>query len=55
MAVVGRVGLGNDVVFFLIGGEVIDLVGDLAVDDLAIRRLDEAEFVDAREARLSTR
>jgi hypothetical protein len=28
------------------GGEVDDLVGDAPVDDLAVRRLDEAELVD---------
>ena len=41
-----RVGLGDDVVLFLVGGEVDDCVGDLAVLDLAVRRLDEAEGVD---------
>ena len=41
-----RVGLGDDVLLLLVGGEVDDLVGDLAVDDLAVRRLDEAELVD---------
>ena len=51
MAVVRRAGLRDDEVLFLVGGEVIDLVGDLAVGDLAVRRLDEAEFVDARETR----
>ena len=39
------VGLGDDVVLLLVRGEVDDLVGDLAVDDLAVRRLDEAELV----------
>jgi hypothetical protein len=34
MAVVRRVRLRDDVVFFLVGGEVIDLVGDLAVSTL---------------------
>ena len=46
-----RVGLGDDVGFLAVGGEVIDLVGDAAVLDLAIRRFEEAEFVDAREGR----
>ena len=41
------VGLRDDVLFFLVGGEVVDLVGDLAVDDAAVRGLDEAELVDA--------
>jgi hypothetical protein len=42
-----RVGLRDDEVVLLVGGEVDDLVGDLALDDLAVRRLDEAEPVDA--------
>ena len=42
-----RVGLGDDVVLFLVGGHVDDLAGDLAVLDLAVRALDEAELVDA--------
>src|SRR3546814_1970495 len=48
-AVVSRqrlVGLGDDVVLFLIGGEPDDVVGDVAVADVAVRRLDEAERVD---------
>ena len=44
-----RVRLGDDVLLLLIGGEVEDLVGDLAVDDLAVGRLDEAELVDTAE------
>ena len=44
-----RVGLGDDVLLLLVGGEVDDLaLGDLAVlDDQPVRRLDEAELVDA--------
>ena len=42
----GGVGLGDDVLLLLVGCEVDDLVGDLAVDDLAVRRLDEAVLVD---------
>lgn len=41
-----RVGLGDDVPVLLVRGEVVDLLGDPAVDDLAVRRLDEAEGVD---------
>src|SRR5437764_1141130 len=37
----GRVGLGDDVLLFLISGEVDDLVGDAATSHLAVRRLDE--------------
>ena len=40
------VGLGDDVLLFLVGGQVADLVGHLAVDDRAVRRLDEAVLVD---------
>ena len=43
------VGLGDDVVLLLVGGEVDDLVGDLAVDHLAVRALDEPELVDLGE------
>src|SRR5262249_25635753 len=43
----GGVGLGDDVFLFLVGGEVDDLVGDLALHDLAVGRLDEAVLVDA--------
>ena len=46
VVVEGRVGLGDDVLLLLVGGHVHDLVGDLAVDDLAVRALDEAELVD---------
>src|SRR3569833_2848523 len=41
-----RVGLGDDVPVLLVRGEVVALVGAPAVDDLAVRRLDEAERVD---------
>src|SRR5207248_6083030 len=43
----GRVGLGDDVFLFLIGGEVHDLLRDPAVLHHAVRRLDEAVLVDA--------
>jgi hypothetical protein len=48
-AVVGQlgVGLGDDVLLLLVGGQVHDLVGHPTVDDLAVRRLDEAIGVDA--------
>ena len=38
--------LPDEELLFLVGGEVFDLVGHLAVLDLAVRRLDEAELVD---------
>ena len=41
--------LGDVMVFFLVSGQVVDLLGDYAVDDLAVRRLDEPELVDASE------
>ena len=44
-----HVRLGDDVLLFLVGGEVHDLLGDLAVLDDAVRRLDEAELVDPGE------
>ena len=46
-----RVGLRDDEAVLLVGGEVVDLVGDLALHDLAVRRLDEAERVDPAERR----
>jgi hypothetical protein len=41
------VGLGDVVIFFLIGGEVFDLIGHTPSLTRAIRRFDEAELVDA--------
>ena len=46
-----RVGLGDDDAVLFVGGQVVDLVGDDTLDDLAVRRLDEAERVDAPEGR----
>ena len=40
-----RVGLRDRVAVLVLGGEVLDLLGDLAVLDLPVRRLDEAELV----------
>ena len=40
------VGLGDDVLFLFVGGEVDDLVGDATVHDLAVGGLDEAEVID---------
>ena len=45
------VGLGDDETFFFVGGEVLDLPGDLAGRDDTVRRLDEAVLVDARVGR----
>ena len=42
------VGLRDDVLLLLVGGHVDDLVRDAALDDAAVRRLDEAELVDVR-------
>ena len=47
LAVDGRVRLRHVEVLVTVAGEVLDLVGDLAVHDLAVRGLDEAEVVDA--------
>ena len=41
-----RVGLGDDVLLFLVSGEVDDVVGHATLDDLAVRGLDEAVVVD---------
>src|SRR5438874_1439288 len=41
----GRVRLGDDVLLLLIGGQIDDLVGDLAVRHLAVGGLDEPEVV----------
>jgi len=48
------VGLGDDVAVLLVGGEVVDLLGDVAVLHLAVRRLDEAERVHPGEGRQRT-
>ena len=46
-----RVRLRDDVLVLVVGREVRDLVGDPALLDLAVRRLDEAEPVDPAEGR----
>jgi hypothetical protein len=46
-----RVGLGNDLSFFLIGREVLDLVTDAAVLRETVRRLDKAELIYASVSR----
>ena len=45
------VGLGDDFALFLVGGEILDLVGDAAVLRDAVGRLDEAELVYAGVSR----
>ena len=45
------VGLGDHVLDLAVSGHVDDLVGHMAVLDLAVRGLDEAEGVDAAEGR----
>ena len=45
------VGLGDVVLGLFHRRQVDDVVGDLAVDDLAVRRLDEAVLVDAGKGR----
>ena len=47
----GRRGLGDEVALLVVRGEVADFVGNLAVLDDAVGRLNEAEGVDAREGR----
>ena len=46
-----RVGRCDDVVLLLVGGHPVDLVGGLAVDDPAVRGLDEAVTVHVRVER----
>ena len=51
MAVLGKwcVGLCNNEVIFFRSGEVIDVLGYLALDDAAVWGLNETKGVDARE------
>src|SRR6266568_1422167 len=44
-----RVGLRDDVPVLLVGGQIVDLVGGPALDDLPVRGLDEPEGVDPGE------
>ena len=41
------IGLGDEIAFFLIGGDVFDGIGDPAIFHLAVRRFNESEFIDA--------
>ncbi len=45
VVVEGRVGLGDDVLLLFVGGQVDDLVGDLALGHDAVGRFDETEQV----------
>ena len=38
--------LGDNVLFFLVGGQIIDLIGDLTIHDLAVGSFEEAVFID---------
>ena len=49
LGVQDRVGLCDGEPVLLIGGQVVDLVGDLAVDDAPVWGLDEPEGIDAGE------
>src|SRR5215217_17911 len=51
LGIYGRVGLGDRELLLLVGGEVLDLVGQLPVQHLAVRRLHEAVVVHGRERR----
>src|SRR4029077_21245358 len=53
-AVDRRVRLRDQVVLFLIAGEIVDLIRDPAIRHLAIRRFDETKFVDPCEVRHRT-
>src|SRR5215218_4765750 len=46
-----RVGLGDRVLLLLVGGEVLDLISDRAVNDLPVRRLHEAVLIYGRKRR----
>ena len=46
LGVDGRIGLSNQVLFLLIAGEVVDLVGNPALFHLAVRSFDEPEIID---------
>ena len=46
LGIEGLVCLGDGVVLLLVRGQIVDIVGDLSIDDAAIRRLDEAEVID---------
>src|ERR1051326_8257109 len=46
-----RVRLRDEIIFFLIAGQIINVVRDAAVGDLAIRSFDETELVDPRKSR----
>ncbi len=50
-AIHGRVRLRDEEVLLPITGEVIDFFGHAAFRHLAVRRFDEAEFIDSRERR----
>ena len=50
-AVHRSVGLRYEIILFPVTSEVIDLFENLTVMNLAVRRFDKAEFVDAREGR----
>ena len=49
LGVKDRIGLGDGEPVFLIGGQVVDLVGDLAIDDAPVRGLNEPEGIDPGE------
>src|SRR5438094_688418 len=49
-----RVRLRNEEILFPIARQIIDIVGNATVVNLAIRRFDETEFVDARKGRHRT-
>ena len=42
-----RIGLGNHILAFFDGGQIVDLIGNLAVCDATVRCFDKAVFVQA--------
>src|SRR5437879_10584566 len=50
-AVDRRIRLRNQIIFFFVARQVIDLIRDPAIRDLAVRRFNETKFIDPREGR----
>src|SRR6266487_2907362 len=50
-AVYRRVRLSDKIIFFLIASQIVDVIRDPAIRDLAIRSFDETKLVDPSEGR----
>src|SRR3954453_18925505 len=51
LAVDCRIGLGHQIIFFAITGQIFNLVGYATVVHLPIRRFDKPEFIDPGKRR----